>query len=260
MEIPDLKKIMKPNWSHKPGYGWSVKIGGLMKHKILEQSTTPQDKRLLEKLGIKRGERVLAIAGYYASWASQLAKNKADVDYSDISKSMVNYAKTKYKNLFGKYICSNYELIPEKENQYDWTFTFEACGGAQGLPIAYLRSLLNKKGGIMVLYFNFDKPEHMGGKWKTYPMIVKKLSEIYGTRYKVKKIRISGHKKGCKNSSLVHRIYIIYTNERARKLVKIDLENLEKPSDKKDIETLESLRRLNKVSKLVKQEFRKELK
>ena len=89
IKIPNLKEILKPRWAHKPGFGMR---GGckLIKREGSEQATTPEDPKLLDKLGIKKKEKVLAIAAYYASWASQIAKAGARVDYNDISKEMVN--------------------------------------------------------------------------------------------------------------------------------------------------------------------------
>lgn len=113
MKIPNLKKILKPRWAHKPGFGMTEKYV-LHKRESLQQSSAPEDSNLLKKLKIKRGDKVLAIAGYYASWASEIARLGAKVDYSDISRSIVNWTKKKYGKLFRKYICSNYELIPKK--------------------------------------------------------------------------------------------------------------------------------------------------
>lgn len=250
MLIPDLKKIIQPIWEHKPGYG--VNKEGWIKLKICEQAVIPEDPRILEKLGIKKGDKVLAIAGYYATWASFLARKGAKVDYSDISKSMVSHVKKNVKVKFGRYICSNYELIPKKEKEYDWTFTFEACGGSQGLPIAYLRSLLNKKGGILVLFY--EKGGRMGSKWKRYPMIVKTLANVYGARFDIKELNIIGHKKGKERSSLLHRVYVLKTNARARKIAREDLKALASNNYSKD-----SLKRLSKVARLIKPEFLKEL-
>jgi hypothetical protein len=250
MLIPDLKKIIQPNWEHQPGYG--VDKDGWKKQKIAEQATTPEDPKILDKLGIKKGEKVLAIAGYYANWASFLAKKGAKVDYNDISKSMVKYVKKNVKVKFGKYVCSNYELIPKIEKEYDWTFTFEACGGSQGLPIAYLRSLLNKKGGILVLFY--EKGGHMGSKWKRYPTIIKTLATIYHAKFEIKELDIIGHRKGRQTSSLPHRIYVLRTNDQSREMAKEDLKALRANKYSKD-----SLRRLSKVAKLIKPEFLMEL-
>ncbi len=254
-KIPDLKEILKPRWEHKPGFGMSEKFV-LHKRESFQQSTAPEDPNLLKKLGIKKGEHVLAIASYYASWASALARLGAKVDYSDISKSLVNWSKKRYNKLFRKYICSDYALIPKKQEEYDWTFTFEACGGGSGLPIAYLRALLNKEGGILVYNLRYGKEKKkMGSKPKTYPLIVKTLAKIYSAKYKIKEIKVKSHRFKKPTEMLAHRIHIIKTNKKARKLAQQDLEALS--SNKFSRENLE---RLNQFSKAISDEYLKEVK
>lgn len=252
-KIPNMKEILKPRWAHKPGFGMKEKFV-LHKRESFQQSTAPEDPNLLKKLGIKKGEKVLAIAGYYASWASELAKLGAKVDYSDISKSLINWSKKKYNKLFRKYICGNYELIPQKFNEYDWTFTFEACGGGSGLPIAYLRSLLNRKGGILVYHLRYGTAKRkMGSKPKRYPLIVKTLSQIYNTNYKIKEIRVKSHRFEKPTKMIAHRVHIIKTNKKARELAQKDIQAL---SSNKFSE--ENLERLNRLSKIISDEYLKE--
>ncbi|MAE49918.1 hypothetical protein CMI48_03765 [Candidatus Pacearchaeota archaeon] len=80
--VPNLTKVMQPRWAHRVGCGF--KGSEESKLDALEQGTTPQDKDLLRKLGIKKGESVLSIAGYYASWAKELQKAGAQVDYREL--------------------------------------------------------------------------------------------------------------------------------------------------------------------------------
>ncbi len=252
-QIPNLKEILKPRWAHKPGKGMSEKFV-LHDRPSFQQSTVPEDPELLKKIGIKKGEKVLSIAASYASWASEIAKLGAEVDYSDISKSLVNWSKNKYGNLFRKYICSNYELIPKKVEEYDWTFTFEACGGGSGLPIAYLRSLLNKKGGILVYHLRHGtSKKKMGGKPKTYPLIVKTLSQVYGAECKIKQIKIKSHRFEKPTMMIDHKIHIIKTNKKARRLAKQDLDALNSNRYSKV-----SLERLDKFSKTISNDYLKE--
>jgi len=254
-KIPNMKKILKPRWANKPGFGMSEKFV-LHERKSFQQSTVPNDPKLLQKLGIKKGDKILAIAGYYASWASELAKAGAKVDYSDISKSLVNWSKKKYGKLFRRYICSNYELIPKKPKEYDWTFTFEACGGGSGLPIAYLRSLLNKKGGILIYHLRYSTAKKkMGSKPKRYPLIVKTISKVYGSQYKIKEIKIRSHRFEKPTKMIFHRIHIIKTNKKARELAKKDLDALSLNKF-----TKENLERLTKFSKTISNEYLKEKK
>ncbi len=268
-KIPNLKAILKPIWAHAPGIGM---IGGeFRKQEVAEQATFPHDKKLLDKIGLKRGQKILAIAGYYGNWASEIAKAGAKVDYSDVAKSLVDYARNKYKKLFGKYIHSDYALIPKTAKEYDWTFTFEACGGKQGLPIAYLHSLLNKNGGKLVIYYNL---KHTSGKHKRYPSILKKLSAIYGSKSKIDKIKVNASRKQQFSGMLPHRVYTLLTNNSARNKAQTDLQVLDYLQNKRVLEImkdsrklnmtkkdfLNSLKRLNRFTKLLDKEFIKEIK
>ncbi|MGD9276898.1 MAG: hypothetical protein PVJ67_07035 [Candidatus Pacearchaeota archaeon] len=272
-KIPDLKKILEPPKEfYKPGYGLKSSKGKL---EILEQGTIPEDKQLLKKLGIKKGEKILAIATFYASWARKLKENGAKVDYSDISKELTNWAKKNYKRKFGKYVCSNYELIPKKEREYSWTFTYEACGGGRGLTLAYLRSLLNVKGGILLIHLG-DKKHQIANapKIKNYPNIVKILSKIYNSNFSVEKKKIKACKRG--EDKIVDYEFLvskIKTNNQARKKAKIDLSILEFTRNKskinikeigkkfkiKENEIKKSLTRLSKLNKTIKEDFFKEV-
>lgn len=266
MKIPNIKEIEKPVWASKPGFGMGKKDGKRvhLKQDVWEQGTTPKDKELLKKLGIKKGDKILAIAGYYATWASALNRAGAKVDYSDVSKPIVEYVKKNVKVKFRKYICLGYEHIPKKPLEYDWTFTYEACGGGRGLPIAYLRSLLNKKGGILVLHFSNKKHTLANSnKIKRYPLIVKRLAKVYGAKSQVVKKKIIARRKT--DQVMVHEFLIskILTNNSARKRVELDIKvlwftkgkkiiNLEKDSKRLRISKNElkaSLRRLSMLSK-----------
>jgi len=269
LKIPNVKHILKPRWSHKPGF-WMSKTYVLIKQEKIGQGTTPKIKDLIKNIGIKKGDKVLAIAGYYADWASVIARAGAHVDYSDISPTMVKYVKGEYRNLFKRYICSNYELIPKTLKEYDWTFTYEACGGASGLPLAYLRSLMNRKGGILVLFFNKKHKKRMGTKPKNYSKIVKGLARIYNVEYKITEINIKGKRKIKRSSGILpFMMYTLKTNNRARIIVKQDLDVLEKIKDKKKISLKrlsrdlgrdkknirDSLKRINSFSGIIEKKF-----
>ncbi len=268
VKIPKMNEILKPVWEHKHGYGFINKKWE--KKKILEQATTPEDSRILKKVGIKKGDKILAIAAYYASWAAALAEKGAIVDYNDVSSSMVSYCKKRYGKLFKRYILSNYELIPKKIKEYDWTFTFESCGEERGLPIAYLRSLFNKKGGKLIIYY---KKGHTGGKHKAYPKIIKILSKIYRVRTSIKEVKIKVDRMHKYKGNLPHRVYTIFTNNLARSKAEQDLEvlkhikqkiiiDLEGDSknlgiSKKGLE--ESIKRLSKLNTIIKDECLREI-
>ncbi len=258
-KIPHLKKILEPLWLHNPGE--AVNQTGWHKHEVLMQGSRHVDSNILNKLRIKKGEKVLAIAGYYGDWAYALQKNGAKVDFSDVSKSIVNWVKKQNDRKFEKYILSGYELLPKKEKEYDWTFTYEACGGGQGLPLAYLRSLLNKKGGILVLFFRPDKPEKMGSKLTRYPLIVNQLAKVYGGKSVVIRKSIKAHRAEMPDKYYTFIIHKIITNNKARELAKKDIEFLWKIGNKRTIskEYKDSIKRLDIFSKALNNEFKREV-
>lgn len=258
-KIPDLKKILEPLWAHNPGEG--VNQTGWHKQDVLMQGSRPKDPQILNKLGIKKGEKVLAIAGYYGDWAYGLQKNGAKVDFSDVSKSIVNWVKKQKDRKFKRYIVSGYELLPKKEKEYDWTFTYEACGGGQGLPIAYLRSLLNNKGGILVLFFRPDNPEKMGSKLERYPLIVNQLAKAYGGKSVIIRKKIISHRKEMPIMNYTYIIHKILTSDKARELAKRDIEFLWKIGNKKTIskEDKDSVKRLSILVKAMNNKFRREV-
>ena len=267
--IPDLNKILKPRFLHKPGFGFSSR--GWFKVNSWEQETTPVDQRLLDKIGITKGDKILIIAGYYGDWACSLKKAGCKVDYSDVSPGIVKWVINNKKG-FGKYICSSYELIPRKAKEYDWTFTFEACGAKQGLPIAFMRALLNNKGGKLTIYYKLGK--HMGGKTKSYYLLIKTLAKVYDTDFSIKKIKLKAKIRGrYQILTLPHIIFTIKTNNNARENVSLDLRVLEYIKNKKTINlekqatTLRikesnlqtSLNRLKKISKLNGKRYKRQI-
>ena len=248
MKIPDIKKILEPRWAHKPG--WAVRPSGWYRSKKWTQATIPKDPDILKKAGIRKGDKVLAIAGFYGDWATGLAEAGAKVDYSDVSRSIVDYVKKTKPKIFSSYMCSNYELVPKKPREYDWTFTFEACGSKQGLPIAYLRSLLNNKGGILAMLVR--RGVYGGGKAKNYPRLIKKLSSIYKTNNYFKEVSVSTSEKGKYTGKLPHRFYKIKTNKNAREMAGMDLKMLDFLKCKRKIRLKEDAKKLDVTEKDLK--------
>ncbi|MBU0978172.1 MAG: hypothetical protein KKD18_07165, partial [Nanoarchaeota archaeon] len=138
--LPDLKAILDNKEMWKPG-SMVTKEG--RKKRFMSQSTIPSDDLILEKLGIQKGETVLSIASNHGDWARSIKDKGCIVDYSEISKYFINYVKKRIK--FRNYLKKDFTNFPEKVNRYDWSFSYEPVGGRRGLPIAMMRSLLNRK-------------------------------------------------------------------------------------------------------------------
>ena len=224
---------------------WKLdKYEELGKWKDLEhphQATIPKDSLLLQKLHIEQGDEVLAIAGFWADWALALQKQGAIVDYSDISSDLVAH----FKNSFRRAFVANYIDIPDK-TKYDWTFSFEPCGGSCGLIIALLRSLLNRKGAVIVIFPRQKQGKPIGSKEMRFPKLFSAVADTYGCMWKMKDVGIEATRGSGKDVQSPHRVFWLYTNQKSRKTAEDDLKRLENPND-----------RISNLAKLVEPEFRR---
>ena len=247
-QIPDLKKIIVKAIKYKEGTRLDNITGKFVKKHRKEQSSHPKDKSLLKKLRISKGDKVLSLASYYASWAEEIAKLGCKVDLNDVSKSLLDFCR-KNKKKFNKYILADYSTLPKKMNEYDWSFTYEAVGGKQGLPIACIRGLMNKKGVIIT-----TRTEAPGSKVYQYPKIAKALSKIYKIKSYVYKFNVLSVIPREKRKWEIL-CCIMKTNKKAQQMAKKDIEVLNKKKfSKKD---KDSIIRLSKAAELIKPEFRK---
>ena len=274
--IPDIEKIIaSPESRFFKGYYW--RDGKFHEKQIKTQATLPTDKNLLKKIGLRKNEKVLFIAGYYGNWAKALAKAEVMVCYSDVSRNLVNYAKKslREKNI-REYVCSDYTLIPSKSLEYDWTLSFEPIGTKQGLPIAMLRSLLNRKGGKLIVYprviEEIDSSKHYKSS-RPLTKIAKILCKVYKADYEITKKIIEG--KGQKGGELKkkHVILTIFTNNLTRKKAEFDLKLLSFIKNKKIIrisdlcnnfntsekKIIQSFRRIEKITKVLDRKFIKRI-
>ncbi|MBI2529838.1 MAG: hypothetical protein HYW05_01725 [Candidatus Diapherotrites archaeon] len=204
------------------------------------QNTNPRDPSLLRKLGIAKRDKVLVFAGYFGRWAKALANCGAVVHYTDISQGFVTYAKKKFGHnqqfLRDKNIASfrarNALLIPQIKNKYDWSFSFEPIPLLNIiLPFTLMRSLLNKKGAIVVSYT----------ATKIFSEEIKKIAKIYNAKSRTKEIYIKCFRwqdKSVRNR--LHEISILITNPAAQKMVENDLAVLRAARSKENV-SLEEL-------------------
>jgi hypothetical protein len=272
VSIPDINKIIsKPEARTVEGFftGGYFQKGKFYKKQRKTQATLPEDGNLLKKVGLAKNDKVLFIAGYYGNWPKALAKAGAIVYYTDVSKNLVNYAR---KNLKEKRIkecfCSDFTLVPDKSLKYDWTFSFEPLGTRQGLPIAMLRSLLNRKGGKLIVYPRIVEMDRHFKSSKPYTLIAKNLSMIYKTRYEISRKAIEGKDQKNRKLTKKHVIITIYASEPARRKVELDLKTLKYIDSKKRInkkelngskEVVQSIKRIERLAKLIKKDFIKKV-
>src|SRR5262249_34338755 len=120
----------------------------------LHQDAWPVDPNLLEKLGMKRGDRVFGFAGYLADWLVPLSQQGARLVYNDLDPVVVDWVRrhrsTEFRKEFEIRVGDPF-IDPRRTNQYEWSFSFEpwpVCWGE--LPFVIIRSMLNRKGFMMV--------------------------------------------------------------------------------------------------------------
>jgi hypothetical protein len=223
--------------------------------KKITQSTQPADPQLIQKLGLKKREKILFFARSYGEWAKSIAK-QTELTYTDATKEMIEHVKKskgKIKNF--KQILS--EIIPQRPMIYDWSISYEPIPliTTNTLKISLTRSLLNRK-GAKIIFSSIFKPS---GKEALNQAI--KISEIYGTKTEKKIIEIQTHLNGRK---IPHTITIITlnTNPNARKKAFLDLrvlntidkeptikiDQLSKKFKVKSIEIINSMIRIEKLT------------
>jgi hypothetical protein len=245
--VPDIRKILRDAEAWRvSAVKTSVGSRRVWKKKINKsQHTISNDRDLLRKLGIDKGDRVLFIAGYYGDWANSIAKAGAKTTYSELSKNLVDYARRKFggnKNI-EKFISANYVDVPKKEGEFDWTVTFESIGINTGLPLAAVRSLRNRKGFKIIHYPRIKKPLE---KYSNY----REISRAYGARFERRSVFIKGTDQNLHPLRRSHLVTTITTNDRARRMSKEDLSSLRSGRFSK-----ESLRRLSMVSKIINKKY-----
>ncbi|MBI5036796.1 class I SAM-dependent methyltransferase [Candidatus Micrarchaeota archaeon] len=99
-----------------------------------------------EQIGIEPGSRILFFAGCYGDWAHQLAQHNR-VHYTDISKSMVDYARKRFEGKgIEKFSKSDALRWPTKKDRYDYVVSFEPTPVISRLPLIVLRALAYGKG------------------------------------------------------------------------------------------------------------------
>ncbi len=250
--IPNLKKILKEAEAWKVS-AWKEKIGNKKvwkKKTARSQHTIVNDNNLLNKIGLDKTDKILTIAGYYGNWTDAIAKAGCKTTYSELSRNLTDFARRNFgknKNI-QRFICADYVTVPKKEQEFDWTITFEPVGGEMGLTLAIIRSLLNKKGIKIIHYPRKNKPLKSYAKYKL-------IANVYGCNFDRKSVFIEGINQKFKVLDKTHIVTSIFTNKRAMEMSKEDLESL-----KTNNFSRESLKRLSEISKLIDKKYIKKIK
>jgi len=243
--IPDKKRIFR----------FGIEAGKIYKvhvpHIPSEQDFVPTDRKLIEKLGLKKGEKVLVFAGGHGDWANALARKKMKVFYTDASKKMTSYAEKRFsKSKISSFRAREASLQPQLKKKFDWSFSFEPVPlePSWNLTFALLRSLLNKKGAKFV-YRERDDP--FG------PKINKEFEKIYGIKIRTKLELLFGIRHGKKQLKECN-IITIKTNNEARKKVNIDLKVMNFLRKRKVLNT-KDVRKMIKIFKISEKELQESI-
>ncbi|MDO8625687.1 MAG: class I SAM-dependent methyltransferase, partial [Candidatus Diapherotrites archaeon] len=138
------------------------------------QGVIPADPNLAEKMGIKPGQKIIAVAGGAGDWTHALSKT-CKVTYTDISPRMAKYVATEKKGELNAMHAWPAEAVIRRPNQYDWTFSFEPYPlqeTSKQLDHVLVRSLLNRYGGKIV------EQQHT-----TLDANLKRVAELYGASF-----------------------------------------------------------------------------
>ena len=178
----------------------------------------PVSKDLSRIVGIKKGSSVFFFAGCYGSWAEALARDGIKVTYSDVSANMVQGVKGRAKEVIARYRVFEASQWPRRPEKYDWSVSFEPIPiKSTGLPLALMRSLLNKKGAKLIYSTLFIGDSRIAFN------LAKRIAELYGASCRVKRARVRDFRNGQKRGI---RIITLKTNERARRKAWVDVQVL----------------------------------
>lgn len=188
--------------------GWSENIGFSK-----QQSVVPRDKRLIQKLGLKKSENILVLAGGFGDWSAAIS-NDCKVHYTDISPTMTAFVKRENPGKILSYRARPAELLIRRPLQYDWSFSYEPIPLESRLPLILVRSLLNRS-GAKVVYSQYH-PKHLQETFKL-------VAHLYGTKYTLKKIFVQVDPKKYQQRTIPVFLFTIQTNPVARNKAAVDI-------------------------------------
>jgi hypothetical protein len=243
VKVIDTKNLNEKQTPWGPTYYFEKENGRSIKTElaIRHQKTIPDDVDLLEKVYLKQNEKILVVAGFFGDWANALADAGCKVTYTDISKEFVGYCKKKFGDKFKEYLVCDYSNIPAGED-YDYTFSFEPVSdGAGSLLLGVIKSLINRKGIIIVHFPRENKPlesyswmkdiaEIFGAEYSEKEEFIFG-KEIFGAEFSGEKKLICGEERNFNEISQKHVIRRIITNKNTRYAAKGYLKSIKKANE-----------------------------
>lgn len=208
------------------------------------QSTTPIDPKLLNKIGLEKKDKVLYFAGCYGDWAKAIS-HQTELVYTDATKSVLEYAKTRNKGKIKRFKLITAELVPQRPMIYDWSVSYEPIPllRTNTLKFSLTRSLLNKKGAKLIYSFLYEAE-----KKETLSQI-ERIARIYSAEVELKKTFVETNSKRWQKTPVPISTITLKTNPRARKKAFIDLRILN-AIDKESSMTIAQIAKKFKISKL----------
>ncbi len=205
--VPDERHLYKSAGSD--GWPWGSRR---------YQAIVPMSKGLSKILGIERGSRILFFAGCYGDWADALARDGNHVIYSDVSRNMVREVnKPHYFRQFEEARVLEASQWPRKPKRYDWSVSFEPVPLVdKGLPLAVMRSLLNRKGVKLIFGSSYL------GTLEIVHKLMREIAYIYGAKCRKKSTWVRDIYEGRRKVIVL----TLVTNEEARRKAWIDVQVL----------------------------------
>lgn len=228
--------------------GWKVK-----QFRRGMQATSPEEP-VLEKLGLKKGERILVIAGGLGNWARALAEEGAEVHFSDASREVVNWVRERRGKIKKN---STADALRWPAIRYDWVFSFEPHPlRDSSLPFTLLRSLAKTRGTKLVYrkYLITLKiaPSSELDLYKRVRPLIRFISINYGAVLSEQKKEIfsTTYLEPQEKRFVEHKIITLESNPEAARKAELDLQ----------IISLLQRKQITSVSKIMQEERIKRMK
>ncbi len=218
----------------------------------------PKDSQLIQKVGLRQGQKIQYFASFVGDWAKALAE-QIEVHAKDPSQPHIqNLQKNKGKIKSVQRQTAGYGAILPK--RYHWSVSFEpfpAFREPRGLEDVARRSLINIKG--MKVFFS-EPPKNK--EIRTYRKRMKVMAKIYGAKLEEKIVEIE-IKGDYKDQTIKHPLVVfnLITNHEARRKALIDLKvERRKYSQTKEQKRSEWIKNTAKNLRISEKEVRESLK
>lgn len=238
----------------------------------------PKDKKILEKMGLRKGERVHFFVAYSGDWAKELANRGINVHASDVSERAVKYLKSKPGRIrqVTRMPAGYGPIVP---NYYDWSISFEPYPAVRPPRLqedALRMGLINKK-GLKMIFWGVNITFWRGGYKRAFEVSstdedilqrMNRFARLYGAKAGEKRINLN-RKAGVlfgvpsfsteARTKADMRMFTMETTPEARRKAELDL-YVERRKYSRTGTQGELVKKLAKEFKVSEQEIRESLK